>query len=106
MGASVVGKIDVRKIDKTKLFAGAKGTYLDIALIENKDGADQYGNDGFVVQSVSKAAREAGERGPIIGNWRYVVARQQPTNQSAARPAQPAQRADDQTSGEADNLPF
>jgi hypothetical protein len=24
------------------------------------------------VQSVSKEAREAGVRGPIVGNWRYI----------------------------------
>jgi len=40
------GKIDVTKIDKTFLFKGKAGTYLDIALIPNKSGRDQYGNDG------------------------------------------------------------
>jgi len=65
-------KIDVTKIDKTHLFKGAKGTYLDLTLIENKDGLDQYGNDGFIVQDIGKEAREAGEKGPIIGNWRNL----------------------------------
>jgi hypothetical protein len=63
-------KIDVSKIDKTALFKGAKGIYLDIVIWDNKDGTDQYGNDGFITQDIGKARRDAGERGPIIGNWR------------------------------------
>jgi hypothetical protein len=63
------GKIDVTKIDKTFLFKGKAGTYLDIALIPNKSGRDQYGNDGMIVQSISKAARQEGKKGPILGNY-------------------------------------
>ena len=63
------GKIDVTKIDKTFLFKGKAGTYLDIALIPNKYGRDQYGNDGMIVQSISKAARQEGKKGPILGNY-------------------------------------
>jgi len=51
---------------------GAKGTYLDLALFENKDGKGEYGDDGFIVQEVTKEKREAGVKGPIIGNWRHV----------------------------------
>ncbi len=61
--------IDVKKIDKTALFEGAKGTYLDLVFFDNNDGRDQYGNDGFVVQDIGKDRRLAGERGPILGNW-------------------------------------
>lgn len=66
----ILAKIDVKKILKQHLFVGAKGTYLDLCLKENKDGPDAYGNDGMIVQEVSKEAREAGERGPIIGNYK------------------------------------
>ena len=65
-------KVDVKKIAKEHLFTGAKGTYLDLALIENKDGEDQYGNAGFIVQEVTKEQREAGVKGPIIGNFKHV----------------------------------
>lgn len=65
-------KIDVRKIAKEHLFQGTKGTYLDVTLLENKNGPDEYGNDGFIVQDVSKEAREAGVKGPIIGNWKHL----------------------------------
>jgi hypothetical protein len=64
----ISAKIDVSKIDKTKLFKGEKGTYLDITLLENRGGPDQYGNDFMVVQDLGKAARDKGEKGAILGN--------------------------------------
>jgi hypothetical protein len=60
-------KIDVNKIDKSKLYNGKKGTYLDATLFLN-DEVDQYGNHGFIVQSVSKEERESGQRGVVLGN--------------------------------------
>ncbi len=101
-------KITTGKIDKSLLFRGQKGTYLNITLKDNKDGQDEYGNDGFVVQEVSKAEREAGKRGPIIGNWKHVGQKPQPKaappqKQSAAsRP--PADPELDPT--EDDDVPF
>ena len=59
-------KINVNKIDKSALFKGAKGTYLDVILFETPD--DQYGNDYRVVQSLSKERRAAGDKGAILGN--------------------------------------
>jgi hypothetical protein len=59
--------IDAKKIDQSLM---AKGQYINCAMMENKNGTDQYGNDGFIVQSVTKEQRESGVRGPIIGNWR------------------------------------
>ena len=71
-----VAKIDVTKIKKEHLFSGKNGAkHLDIAIHENRDGTDQYGNDGFITQSVSKEARERGEKGPIIGNWKELAPR-------------------------------
>ena len=45
------GKIDVKKIVKSKLYNGEKGTYLDIVLIETPN--NQYGNDFMIVQSAA-----------------------------------------------------
>lgn len=59
--------IDVTKIEKAWLFAGKKGTYLDVT-IHLKDTPDQFGNDGFAVQQAPKAEYDAGKRGLILGN--------------------------------------
>jgi hypothetical protein len=72
MQNKIAVKIDVSKIDKTRLYEGKKGVYLD-ALIMHNTGESKYGDDGFIIQSIPKEARDAGERGPIIGNWRYLT---------------------------------
>lgn len=64
--------INTAKIDKSYLFEGKTGKFLDIALMESKNGKDKYGNDGFVTQSISKEARARGERGPIVGSWKKL----------------------------------
>lgn len=84
-------KIDVTKIDKARLFKGAKGTYLDAALFPYKDGTDRYGNDYMVTQSVSKEDREAGVRGPIIGNARIIERKAQAAQPKPAPPTNPAE---------------
>lgn len=58
-------KIDVTKIEKKRLFKGEKGIYLDAAIIWKED---QYGNDGMIVQQVSKEERKKGIKGNILGN--------------------------------------
>ncbi|MFN6191207.1 MAG: hypothetical protein ACK48S_09785 [Planctomycetia bacterium] len=73
----ITTNIDVKKIDKSALYAGAKGTYLNLTLIPNKNGVDQYGNDGFIVQDIGKARRDKGEKGPIIGNYRILDGKQE-----------------------------
>ena len=78
-------KIDVKKIDNSKLFIGEKGTYLDITLIENRDGIDQYGNSFMVVQDVSKADREAGIKGAILGNGKVMQPRESAPKPSTAK---------------------
>lgn len=94
-------KIDVTKIPKEAIFIGKKGKYIDIVLMENKDGRDQYDNDGFIAMSVSKADREAGVKGVIIGNWKRVG---QPQGGSKA-PAVPAPSAPTKPEEE-DDVPF
>lgn len=85
----IAGKIDVSKIDKEELYKGSKGTYLDIVLYANTDdtGAevpDQYGYDGVIKQSLSKASREAKKKQPILGNYKVK------DNTSWASKVQPA----------------
>jgi hypothetical protein len=64
--------IKTEKLEKEHIIQGKNGKIVAVVLFENKDGKGQYGDDGYVVQSVSKEAREAGTRGPIVGNWRYI----------------------------------
>lgn len=110
-------KLNVSKILKEHLFKGKNGTYLDLVVWPNKDGEGQYGDTHYVVQELSKAARDKGERGPIIGNAKVPEieapppppppARQQPTRQ------RPLVRENDdmgdtsyQTGMEEDSIPF
>lgn len=73
--------VDVSKIDKSKLYKGKKGVYLNAAVLL-KDEPDQYGNDGMIVQDVSKEEREQGIKGAILGNGKW--AGQRPTGQQVA----------------------
>jgi len=66
LGVSI--KIDVTKIDKSRLFKGEKGTYLDLTTFIDTDNPGQYGDHGFISQSVSKQEKEAGIQTPILGN--------------------------------------
>lgn len=88
-------KIDVTKIDKQYLFQGAKGKYLDVLLIPNRNGTDQYGNDGMVTQSIPKEKRDAGEKGAILGNY-----------QKLSRQAAPATTAAPAATDDSDDVPF
>lgn len=69
-------KIDVTKIDKSRLFKGAKGTYLDIVVYEN-DTPDEYGNEFSVKQSCSKEDRDNGVKMPYIGNGKNIGQKKQ-----------------------------
>jgi len=93
-----IGKIDVTKIDKSFLFKGKSGTYLDVALIPNKSGRDQYGNDGMIVQSVSKQARQEGKKGPILGNYVDMDQRHSEPKQKTVSATDPI--------GPEDDIPF
>ena len=65
-------KIDVTKIDKTRLFKGKKGTYLDLDMWV-EDEPDQYGNHGGLSHSQSKEERESKTRRIYVGNAVRIV---------------------------------
>jgi len=66
LGISI--KIDVKKILKERLYQGAKGTYVDLTTFIDTENVDQYDNNGFISQSVSKDERDQGVKTPILGN--------------------------------------
>jgi len=75
---------------------GEKCHYLDLTLIPNRDGPDRFGYIGFAAVNLTKERREAGERGPIVGNFK-------PVGRAAAAPP-PEQTAP--TTDDGDDIPF
>ena len=98
-------KLTVSKIPKERIFEGKKGKYLDLVLIENKEGPDEYGNDGFVKIDVSKDAREAGENGEICGNWKVIGGGKPKQESRPMRSPTPPAKRDDPSDPESD-IPF
>ena len=87
----VAVKIDVTKIDKDRLFKGAKGTYLDTTVFIDLDELDQYGNSGMVTQDVSKEEREQKVQGNILGNVKvfWSDSGNAPQKKEESKPAPP-----------------
>ena len=90
IGVSV--KIDVTKIDKALLYKNEKGAYLNATVFIDVDTPDKYGNHGMVTQDVSKEAKDAGEKGPILGNvkifWKdsgYTPSKSKPVSKPATK---------------------
>lgn len=96
----IVVKIDVKKIDKAKLFVGKKGTYLDAVLIEKPN---EYGEDGFVAMSVSREEREKGIKGEIIGSWKHLGAKPQAQTRGRVATAPPPPELNEEFG---DSIPF
>lgn len=92
--------IDVRRLQKAHFFEGkprkdgSVPLYATLAVFENLEGVDQYGSDSFVVQTVSKTAREAGQKGPSVGNSRV------PKGKAPASPVTTTEQAEE------DGVPF
>jgi hypothetical protein len=61
-------RINVSKIDKSKLYKGEKGVYLNMTTFVDLDQEDEYGNNGFISMEQSKEQRDAGEQSVILGN--------------------------------------
>lgn len=85
------------RIDKSELFRGNKGTYLDLALIGVQK--DKYDNDFMVVQSISKERREKGEKGPILGNGKIV-------RLDRGAPASAPAKQEPEAGGDDEDFPF
>ncbi len=87
LGISI--KIDVTKLDKARFFKGAKGTYADLTTFIDLDNLDQYDNNGFISQSVTKEERDQNIQTAILGNCKVFYNDSQ--NQSPQQQA-PQQR--------------
>ena len=61
--------INVEKVNKDRFYQGKKGKYMNLVLIPTPD--SEYGDDYMVVQDLGREAREAGEKGPVLGNAKF-----------------------------------
>lgn len=94
--------IDLTKVDKSRIKEvqkkdGTTGKFLNLVMMTN-DTTDQYGNDGFIAESVSKEEKDAGKRGTILGNCKIVG---KPTQSAPPPPQQNTANAN-----VVDDLPF
>ena len=69
--------IDVTKIDKSRIFEGKKGKYLNLTAFIDVETPDKYDNNGFISQETTKEEREAGIQTPILGNCKVFYKSQQ-----------------------------
>ena len=86
-------KIDVKQIEKARLFQGKKGTYLDATVFIDVDNKDQYENNGMITQDVSKEEKASGVKGPILGNVQVFWRDDNNQNQQANNQAMNRQQA-------------
>tara|TARA_R110000850_G_scaffold269167_3_gene401062 strand:+ start:16352 stop:16777 length:426 start_codon:yes stop_codon:yes gene_type:complete len=80
-------KINVSKIDKSQMFQGQKGVYLDAVAFIDIDNIGQYGDNGMIKQDVAQGEAE----GNILGNATIFWNDTQPQQQRQA-PQQQQQR--------------
>lgn len=97
-------KINVTRILKDHLYAGKNGKYLDLVVWPNKNGPDQYGNTHMVCQELSKEARDAGEKGPIIGNLTLPEQEAPPARQTP--PARQQRQTTQQEQASEEEIPW
>jgi hypothetical protein len=96
-------KIDVTKIDKTALYKGAKGTYLDATLFLDDEPSGTYGDNGMISQDLGKERRDAGEKGAIIGNGTIIKVLGDDRPVQASMPPAPTYAA---VVDDGDDIPF
>jgi len=85
MSKLFTGKIDVTKIDKSKIFEGKKGKYINLSIWIN-DEVDTYGNSMSIQQSTEK-----GDAPLYLGNCKEF----EPKKQQAAPAAKQESKEDD-----------
>jgi hypothetical protein len=71
MNKLFLGKINFSKIDKSKLFEGKTGKWMDITVWFNED-PDEYGNNLSIEQSTKK-----GESKLYIGNAKFYIPKEE-----------------------------
>jgi len=97
-------------IKANAIYMTEKTASMDVTLMDNRDGPDQYGQDGFATLDLGKERRLAGERGPILGNWKDLdLGGSGNQRQGRDVPASEAMKKRDNQAGEPDDcdeIPF
>ena len=87
-------KIDVTKIDKSRIYNGQKGKYLAMTVFIDPDNAGQYGDHGMITHAKIEGEQKTPEHLPILGNakvfWRDSGA--QNSNQAPQQQKTPYQQ--------------
>ena len=79
-------------VKAANIFVSDKGgIYLNVDIIEGKNGEDQYGNTHMITLDIGKDRRSAGEKGAILGNCKTLNFNSGSQPQSAAKSGQQRQ---------------
>jgi len=95
MNKLFIGKINLSKIDKTRLFKGTKGVYLDIAVWFSEE-PDKYGNNLSIQQSTKKDESKI-----YLGEAKFFIPKEEPKSAKVDVSAM-----SDPDELDPDNLPF
>lgn len=77
-------------VKAANIFVSDKGgIYLNVDIIEGKNGEDKYGNSHMITLDIGKDRRSAGEKGVILGNCKTLTfgSTSAPSTQRQAPPA-------------------
>jgi hypothetical protein len=89
MSKLYLGKINLSKIDKTKIVEGEKGKWMDVTIWVN-DQPDKYGNDMSIEQSTGK-----GDSKIYLGNAKAWEKKSEKSGSSLGRTAPPDEEPSD-----------
>ena len=100
MKVGIEVQIDVTKIEKARLYNGAKGIYLTMTTFVDLDEKDQYDNNGFIAH---KKGKDEQGNAPILGNVKVFWNDQ---GASGGQSQQAQQAAPQQANDFDDDIPF
>ena len=100
-------RINLKKIDSSRVFKGKKGDYYEVQVIIN-DELDQFGNQIKIKESLSEKERESGKKAEFLGDGRvYFVDGIDLKTTKELTPDEPqAVEGSNSSNSKDDNVPF
>ncbi len=73
-GPVITIRLELGKLNRDRIYVSPKTgrKYMSFVLA---DKPDRFGNDGEVLESISKEERLAGVKGEVVGNWKQLRAK-------------------------------